>query len=597
VFYNMLSRRVSGRWMACALAGMALLGAGVVSAVITDLGEIAVVHQAAAEHADQAELNGLPADERFVEAFELGDELFATSFNALDGGGANVGRGQRFTRVPRADMHGPGEWYMHKPERVTGPNASGCFECHEQPFEDGSGTPAQNVHRDPFRTGIVSQFVERNTPHIFAMGAIQRLAEEMTDELSEIEKSVQQSTCTSGNTRSATLMAKGINFGTLAATRTRANPCAVSWNTSGVRGIDFEPSVENPTAGPNLIVRSFQWKGSVAFIRDFNRGASHNELGMQAVEIVGDNVDGDFDGVVNEMTIGDQTALAVYAAAQPRPTTLVELNSLRLLEPALTVTQLFSIMRGQAVFQAIGCGGCHISSLPLEDPIFSEPSQNPAFRDGTNFPAGQSTAVAGVVPSNAIKFDLSRDQPDNVIRDSRGNVVARLGSFTRRDSRRRVLIELYGDLKRHAMGPGLAEPVNEIAGDDVTPIPSNPANRHTPDTFLTENLWGVGSTAPYMHDGRATTLAEAILAHAASDSDNASEARASRAAYRALPDRDKRALIAFLQNLVLFKIPEEEEAAATAAATSISSQPETVQGRIARRVRIMPRGFRFVRPE
>ena len=76
-------------------------------------------------------------------------------------------------------------------------------------------------------------------------------------------------------------------------------------------------------------------------------------------------------------------------------------------------------------------------------------------------------------------------------------------------------MELFGDLKRHDMGPRLAEPVNEIAGDDVTPIPLNPRNRHTPDTFLTENLWGVGSTAPYMHDGRATTLAEAILEHAA----------------------------------------------------------------------------------
>ena len=104
------------------------------------------------------------------------------------------------------------------------------------------------------------------------------------------------------------------------------------------------------------------------------------------------------------------------------------------------------------------------------------------------------------------------------------------------------------------MGPRLAEPVNEIAGDDVTPIPVSPRNRHTPDTFLTENLWGVGSTAPYMHDGRATTLAEAIIEHAASNSDTASEARASRADYLARSLTDKQALIAFLENLVLFKL-------------------------------------------
>ena len=98
------------------------------------------------------------------------------------------------------------------------------------------------------------------------------------------------------------------------------------------------------------------------------------------------------------------------------------------------------------------------------------------------------------------------------------------------------MVELFGDLKRHAMGPRLAEPVNEIAGDDVTPIPLNPRNRHTPDTFLTENLWGVGSTAPYMHDGRATTLVEAILEHAAT-SDKASEARFARAAYSGVASR------------------------------------------------------------
>ena len=47
--------------------------------------------------------------------------------------------------------------------------------------------------------------------------------------------------------------------------------------------------------------------------------AAFNALdGMPAVEIVGNNVDGDGDGVSNEFTIGDMTALAVYMAAQPR---------------------------------------------------------------------------------------------------------------------------------------------------------------------------------------------------------------------------------------------------------------------------------------
>jgi hypothetical protein len=562
-------------------------------AIVTDFTNVANVHDPVAVHADQHDLNALPADQEFVEAFELGDELFATAFNALDGGGANVGRGQRYTRIPRADLRAAGEWFNHKPFRVTGPNAAGCFECHETPFEDGAGTPALNVHRDPFRTGTISQFVQRNTPHVFAPGAIQRLAEEMTDGLTSDQNRLVEEVCrlAVGSTRTVTLETKGVNFGTLSATRASGTGCRVTYNTDGVRGVDFLPSVENPDSPVALIVRPFQWKGSVAFLRDFNRGASHNELGMQSVEITGYGVDGDFDGVKNELTIGDQTALAIYLAAQPRPTTLLELNALNLLEPALTSTQIANINRGRVVFGEIGCATCHVPQLTLNNAIFSEPSQHSAFRDGVAFPAGQSTVAEGVDPRDPISFDLTRDQPDNIIRNAQGQIIARLGSF-KRDSFGRVVVELFGDLKRHVMGPRLAEPVNEIAGDDVTPIPTDPRNRHTPDTFLTENLWGVGSTAPYMHDGRATTLAEAILEHAASSSSTeTSEAKDARARYLARSTADKAALIAFLENLVLFKLEEEEDTSAAAALLSLAGAPAPRQV-----VKIAPKGFRIRLP-
>lgn len=88
-------------------------------------------------------------------------------------------------------------------------------------------------------------------------------------------------------------------------------------DTSRVDGVDAD-----------LIVRPLQWKGNFAFVREFNRDASNNEIGMQPVETTGDDVDGDFDGVANEFTIGDQTALAIYLAAQPRSVTRTELASL-----------------------------------------------------------------------------------------------------------------------------------------------------------------------------------------------------------------------------------------------------------------------------
>jgi CxxC motif-containing protein (DUF1111 family) len=67
--------------------------------------------------------------------------------------------------------------------------------------------------------------------------------------------------------------------------------------------------------------------------------------------------------------------------------------------------------------------------------------------------------------------------------------------------------------------------------------------------FLTENLWGVGTTRPYMHDGRASTLTEAILEHGG-------EGATARQSFRNLPVKAQQNLMAFLNNLVLFKAGE-----------------------------------------
>jgi hypothetical protein len=176
-----------------------------------------------------------------------------------------------------------------------------------------------------------------------------------------------------------------------------------------------------------------------------------------------------------------------------------------------------------------------VATLTLDDPIFSEPSQSPAYRDA-RFPAGQDPVALGVDPRKAVKFDLTQDQPDNVLLNPDGSMRYRLGSL-RVDSRGKALVELGGDLKRHDMGRGLAEVVDEIGTGAAV--------------FLTENLWGVGSTAPYLHDGRATTLAEAILEHGG-------EAAESRSAFTRLARQSQADVIAYLENLVLFKIEEEE---------------------------------------
>ena len=138
------------------------------------------LHKPAASHTSQVSFlqiafTGSPED-AFAEVFELGDELFDTDFNNLDGGGANVGNGMRFSRVPRADLKGEGQWANHVPFRHTGPNAQSCTACHNQPFEDGAGSAAMNVVRDPTSSGQLDKFIVRNTPHLFGIGGLQRLA-------------------------------------------------------------------------------------------------------------------------------------------------------------------------------------------------------------------------------------------------------------------------------------------------------------------------------------------------------------------------------------------------------------------------------------
>jgi len=55
-------------------------------------------------------------------------------------------------------------------------------------------------------------------------------------------------------------------------------------------------------------------------------------------------------------------------------------------------------------------------------------------------------------------------------------------------------------------------------------------------------LWGIKDTAPYLHDGRAETLEQAIAMHAG-------EATAVTNAYVALSAQDKQSLLLFLRDL------------------------------------------------
>lgn len=541
-----------------ALATAALLALGVggelatasaARAATTDLAAVERLHGGNIEHCD-----AVVAEGDFLEAFECGDELFETEFNAVDGVGANVGDGGRFTRSPRADLAAPGEWKTHLPARATGPNAASCVACHQGAAVggagDGSGPAAMNVMRDPFATGQLGHFIQRNTPHLFGPGALQRLAEEMTVELRARFDAGVADACGRSVPVDVALETKGVDFGSVRV------DCLGVVDDGGLEGIDRD-----------LLVRPFQWKGVEPTVRSFSRGAKHNELGMQPVELTGDGVDGDGDGVADEISIADMTAMTVYLAGQPRPVSELELNRLRLdllragegeeaAElglPVLTRDDIEDIVDGERIFGELGCADCHRPAMMIDDPIFSEPSPLVGFFDDP-FPAGQPALT------DVIAFDLTRDLPDNQFEV--GDDPVDLGNFERTRSGR-AIVRLYSDLKRHDMGAGLAEAVDESG--------------HGASVWLTKELWGVGSSAQYLHDGRATTLTEAILAHGG-------EALGSREAFAALRQRDAERVVRFLENLVLF-FPEEEGAVADAPTDADRKRTTSHDGRRRKRDR------------
>ena len=92
----------------------------------------------------------------------------------------------------------------------------------------------------------------------------------------------------------------------------------------------------------------------------------------------------------------------------------------------------------------------------------------------------------------------------------------------------RGLVPLYSDLLLHDMGPEMADGIE--------------MGISTGSEFRTQPLWGIIVSRPYLHDGRADTLEDAILWHGG-------EAQAARDAFESLGPRERDDVIAFLESL------------------------------------------------
>lgn len=415
----------------------------------------------AAEHARAVRQDAIDAGRVPIkDLFRQGEAIFDRAFTVAEGLGSG-----RNGRAP------PGLSRVEGTAAVGGPDAISCRECHGRGGDDGHG----ELHQRAWLDGDGRHFGSahpRLAPHLAGLGAVQRLAEEMSADLRaelEMGRSVAR-VAPDGNYRLA-LKSKGVSFGEVVV------HADGSVDDSGLRGVDAD-----------LVVKPFGWKGTEPTLRSFARQALAQHLGLEPPAAAPASPlrrtppgDGDRDGVADELEEGQLTSLVVYLALLDTP----------LLLPPRDPESALAWRRGEARFRSLGCAECHRPELPLSSLVIEERAS----------PHGP-----------ALTIDLARDN----------QVPPRLEQF---DYARPVGVRLFSDLRRHDLGPSLAE-----AGGAAS-------------QFLTRPLWGLGDRGPYyLHDGRARSLREAILAHRG-------EASTSSQAFAALPAYEARTVEVFLRSL------------------------------------------------
>jgi len=404
-----------------------------------------------------------------------GLRIFATPFNRLDGyGDGPVNPADTVSPGGRPTLGGNGTFL-----RINGLDGQSCNECHsivragEVPPRLGIGGVGGSVTNAMIKPTFIDPAAllslddhaaingrVANPPFIFGAGGVELLALEMTADLQAL---ADQARATPGV--EVALRSKGIGFGTI------QSDAAGNLDTSQVEGVDSD-----------LVVRPFGRKGEFSTTRRFDIEAMMFHFGMQPVEVVGEDIDGDGDGVINEIMIGELSALHVFVSTAERPQ-----QERRSPEAE----------RGFEKFESLGCTSCHVPELETQTRYLP-----------LRFPEIETDASANVYR----QIDL-HSAPPQFERNLTGG----------------IRVPLFADLKRHDMGEELAETA-EFASDA--------ANRE----FTTARLWGVADTAPYLHDGRATTLTDAILAHGG-------EAQAARDAFAELGVDGRSEVLAFLRTL------------------------------------------------
>jgi hypothetical protein len=371
--------------------------------------------------------------------------------------------------------------------------ADSCAGCHGRPR--GSAGFGGNVFTRPD---------SRDAPHLFGVGLKEMLADEITTDLRAIRARAIDLAKRQGKPVTRSLSSKGIDYGAIT-----AHPNG-RVDTARVNGVD-----------PDLRVRPFLAHGGTISLREFIVGALDGEMGLQAQdpELTAAEAGGRMvtptgmvlDGTLDRIEPPRELSGPQSGTGHEIPTALVdhlEFYLLNYFKPG-TYRQTRATESGRQLMAEIGCAQCHIPDLQLThdrrvadvDTVFDAQS------GGLNRLFATATPLHDEVDDNSGFPTLKRPL-------LRGFLVR----------------NIFTDFKRHDLGPKFHE--QEFNGTVRT-------------QFMTMPLWGVGSTAPYGHDGRSINLEEVILRHGG-------EAQASRQAFAQLPEEKQDAVLRFLESLVLF---------------------------------------------
>jgi mono/diheme cytochrome c family protein len=364
--------------------------------------------------------------------------------------------------------------------------ADSCAACHGRP-RGAAG----------FGGDVATRPDSRDAPHLFGLGLKEMLADEMSAELRAIRDGAVALAVRGGRAITRPLVAKGVSFGSIIGL---PNGTA---DVSGIEGVDAD-----------LRVRPFFAHGETMSIREFIVGALNAEMGIQ---IADPDLLAARNGarVVTPAGMVLDGATDVTEAPPPGPGELdaavVDYLEFYLLNyfKAARGEETDATNRGQKVMAKIGCTTCHVPNLTV-------------MRDRR---VADVETVFDPVRGRLNRLFATAEPRYEVLPDVAGLPARKVPSL-----RSFVVRNIYTDFKRHDLGPGYHE--REYDGT---------MRRE----FMTTPLWGVGSSAPYGHDGRSISLVEAILRHGG-------EAQAAREAFESLPRARQQDVIAFLNSLILF---------------------------------------------